>query len=658
MLRWAAVALLGLPAASAVLACEGDVTVAFFAASGRLCLSHEPALERTASRRCVDTRKWNDGTNGCKAYADAESKGDKWCLDYGTTAYSMGAAVKNCCACGGGTLTGFDEGERVEVSFMSKWRYAWIQTVWPNSDFSYEVRLEDEQGDRKDQSIWIRDEAFVRAPARRRDAIDLTRCAPTLAQRWRLTPVGDAYHVKHAATGARLGFGFADAFPARIGTTQYGYEVPNALRDVVFIRHAFNETPTNLVRDAVFDRRWRNVVTLSHGGSKQVLVGGRFSKPFFAKAEWAQADDPDVANMPVQMWELSCAPSAPRDAAESTRSGALSRIRAILGLARGGGAVSTIAAWDVLGVDRSAGQKDVKAAFRELSRLLHPDKRAALLKETSSDATFDTDTVLLDAVFNAAQTAYDGLKASNERDREIFRVQSETDERLFGHLSSAGDVFELEPKYFVNGSGAFALNVTGSNDTIWIVMLYSTRCSMSRAVSPLFELASSIFKGERDGRIHFGAFSCGGYGAAKVEVERVGFSASFGDAVCRALEADLHEMPRFVAVVENIALVSVAATLSALADDGTAPLAEMHDDDPPPPPDEAEASSCGSPPPGAAPADAPELAAPDDGPRLSEEPRPAKSLPELTPRKKAPVRGASGVVYGGNGVAGSSALGS
>ena len=61
--------------------------------------------------------------------------------------------------------------------------------------------------------------------------------------------------------------------------------------------------------------------------------------------------------------------------------------------------------WEVLGVARNAEPAAVKGTFRELSRLLHPDKRSWLGRKISGEKL-----VRADALFATAQEAYDGLE--------------------------------------------------------------------------------------------------------------------------------------------------------------------------------------------------------------------------------------------------------
>ena len=104
-----------------------------------------------------------------------------------------------------------------------------------------------------------------------------------------------------------------------------------------------------------------------------------------------------------------------------------------------------------------------------------------------------------------------------------------------------------------DGDGEWAPRQRPHANEVWLLVLYSPRCSMSRAVVPYVELAAATLRDEfpavasggggpagaaDDGSagasvaVRVGAFACGAHGGARDEAQRVGHATAFTDAAC------------------------------------------------------------------------------------------------------------------------------
>ena len=99
---------------------------------------------------------------------------------------------------------------------------------------------------------------------------------------------------------------------------------------------------------------------------KECLVGGKFGKPALEQAVWPAAGRTTA----YPLGRIRC------DAGEEEDGALVERIEALLARPD----ASTLPPWEVLGVARNA-----RAPFRELSRLLHPDKRSWLGRKISGE---------------------------------------------------------------------------------------------------------------------------------------------------------------------------------------------------------------------------------------------------------------------------------
>ena len=169
------------------------------------------------------------------------------------------------------------------------------------------------------------------------------------------------------------------------------------------------------------------------------------------------------------------------------------------------------APWKLLDLDRHASASEVKAQFRKISRSMHPDKQTNVKSREAAGL-----------IFPLLQHAYDGMK---NNDAKKFRLGAEVNEQLY---SASKYVIELTPS-------SFAANVTNvTSGDVWVIILYSPRCSMSRAIAPIVEMVAERAASQN---IRFGAFGCGVHEAAKEDANKRGFTAVFDDPVCKHFSA-------------------------------------------------------------------------------------------------------------------------
>ncbi|KAJ8613567.1 hypothetical protein CTAYLR_002222 [Chrysophaeum taylorii] len=461
----------------------------YLGSNERKCLH----VRREVVRRCEDTKGWSDGTNGCDKYAQHEELGEEWCAKYGHIDGGFGSARDECCACGGGSGTNepFAEGAAVEVRhpyLRQRWVAGVVSKVRPRAGVAYEVLVNRKR-------VFVKLEVNARA-GKKEERLELRGCSEAAV--WE-------YADGHLRSNNASVYGGGRA-EETTSTTASG----------------------KVVLESAFDAEveaWRRVVTIRAG--YRCLVGGRFAKADFIRPEWVRCSDPNFDHFPSKMFEVECGAGA---AEVDTKA----RLEALLDSTTTAQGLASIAPWTILGVDRSAALKEVKAAFREVSRLLHADKRDLHFRNQPTDK--------LDAIFNQAHAAYENLgRAQDERARESFRVKAETGELLF---RGGSFVVELEPSNFQVSSGALRLNTTTTSETatVWVVMLYSPRCSMSRAVAPLFRLAA---RAAYDAS--FGAFACGTW----AEHKSTDFGSVFKDTLCSLLAPGFTEFPTVVALVED-----------------------------------------------------------------------------------------------------------
>ena len=87
-----------------------------------------------------------------------------------------------------------------------------------------------------------------------------------------------------------------------------------------------------------------------------------------------------------------------------------------------------------------------------------------------------------------------------------------------------------------------------SNESqVWLLFLYSPRCSMSRTVVSFLELAAEHLQNDN---IRVGAYGCGIYGESLQESKAKGFAAWSSDPICNQFQRK--ETPNTHVVVESL----------------------------------------------------------------------------------------------------------
>jgi hypothetical protein len=324
-----------------------------------------------------------------------------------------------------------------------------------------------------------------------------------------------------------------------------------------------------------------------HHRQSQYLGSGKFGQTEFSEAEWQYSNENKFSNeLPYTMWmfkrveEQTMAHETIDNAATSTTTttttsinGAnmdehaewLERMTQSIGIDY----LQELAPWHLLDVEREASKGDVKARFRELSRTFHPDK-----VHFSNKDTFEKIFVLL-------QNAYEGLKSTDEAQKEKFRSSADTDSQLFAHSKH---VIELLPFHWTkigseidndhdNGDSkveeedsdaryvidtATHLNTTNTSsddvdtpeksEQLWVIFLYSARCGMSRAIEGFLDLAARHLERHEDVKV--GAYGCGLYEDFSPKRKKGDLLGLQSDPICKQFHR--FETPNVHVVVETL----------------------------------------------------------------------------------------------------------
>lgn len=308
-----------------------------------------------------------------------------------------------------------------------------------------------------------------------------------------------------------------------------------------------------------------------HGGNNySLLTSGSFGEPEYSEAMLLPAlNDPKLVQDPYSMWTFKeVGGGQGQEPSDREQRGAwmdehaiwLERMTEKIGIDY----LEELAPWHLLDVEREASKNDVKSRFRELSRYFHPDK-----VQPDKRGIFEKIFILL-------QNAYDGLKSTDERQKQEFRSSADSDSQLFAHSRY---VVELLPFHWskiggtdgVNGIDAdadtdarYVINATShlnsinettlgngtdvqtSEQQLWVVVLYSARCSMSRTVAGFIDLAAEHL--EKFENIKVGAYGCGLYSDASVSNrDLLGVTT---DPICKQFQRI--ETPNVHVVVETL----------------------------------------------------------------------------------------------------------
>ena len=508
------------------------------------CLHLKEVQQAERLQNCKDYPNWTDGTNGCSAYKREERKGNGWCERFGHILKDELSAKDACCVCSGGIKDAklrFGVGDVVSVMNNRIDSSCFLKVVKVLDRFLYTLEVIEDCG----RHGWMNGRKFREFESGHQIRIDsddrriikpanylqfeLRRCRQGMKeQEFWITPEIDnevittnhKFTITHVLTNATL-------------------SLSTAADEAVTFERVFNEE-----RDKFFESdRFIHIIKNS-----DILSYGTFGKTEFSSPKWMSKEkDTNLKIQPYTMWSLNRVEANDLvDSNEGNDHGTWIQEKV-----KDGGLdyLKQLPPWLLLDVDRDAPKVEVKARFRELSKLFHPDKNGG---------------PLFDEVFLLLQAAYDGLKNSNIAEKEEFRVNAEVQAQLFAH---SNHVLELLPSHWTQlGQGAdskYVLNVGGNgtrscssvedgnicdgnnsamkqeNSTIssdsntvqaWLIFMYSPRCGMSRMVPTLVELASKHLEKEN---IRVGAYGCGIYGDSLESSKEKGFAAWVTDPICK-----------------------------------------------------------------------------------------------------------------------------
>jgi len=449
---------------------------------------------------CYDTPKWFDGTNGCQVFGQPSNK--DWCSKYGHAAgrgaEAAGRAQDHCCVCGGGRFLSYEVGESVQVQDPhGSWHEAIIRQVRPIDGQLYFVELIKENLVGPPPTIGIGNELSMRRPTLYAK-MEMKRCGSDIVgQAWTMElhenktdDLGNhLVYLQHAPTGSYLGARVPD-----------DHRLNAAIDDFPML---LNVTPGS----SMFPNLWLILDNRSF-----TLVGGQYAQPPFKHPQWRHQNDGLAQHTPYQRWSLRCADANVTE----EDSGAVTQehikwLRRQVAVEGGLEALDRLSPWILLGVERDAKPDEVKAQFRALSRRLHPDKQRGKQEREESEK-----------LFPLLQHAYGGLKDGANAER--FKKDAETEEFLFAR---SRHVVELTPD-------TLRANVThqtaGEDAKLWIIILYSPRCSMSRTIVPYLEIAAEALQMTE---VRVGAYGCSMHGDGLDKAKKTGHMAVFSDPSCK-----------------------------------------------------------------------------------------------------------------------------
>jgi curved DNA-binding protein CbpA len=509
------------------------------------CLHLKEVQQTEKKRYCRDYPDWTDGTNGCSAYKKEELKGNGWCEKYGNIRKDEFSAKEACCICSGGDDKELRFGVGDVVSVMSNkidpscllkvvkvldkklYTFEIIEDCGRHG-WNYNTRIREFEAGYQ-VSVDSDDHRVVQSA--NNFQFELRRCRQGVKeQEFWITPETDdenltpnyKFIIKHVLTNTTISLPSADDGP-------------------VELERVFNEE-----KDEFFGSN--GFVHILE--SSKILSYGTFGKAEFSSPKWLSMEtETSAKSQPYTMWSLNRVETVDLiDRNDDSNHGTWLKEKTKYG---GLDYLNQLPPWLLLDVDRDAPKEEVKARFRQLSKLFHPDKHGG---------------PLFNEVFILLQAAYEGLKNSNTAEKEKFRANAEVQAQLFAHSKH---VFELLPSHWTqSGEGAkskyvlrVANNVTklcssdpeiqsvenrnmcdekGENSTIsssssgdvqaWLIFLYSPRCGMSRMVPSMIELAAKHLEKEN---IRIGAYGCGIHGDSLESSKERGFEAWLTDPICK-----------------------------------------------------------------------------------------------------------------------------
>lgn len=516
--------------------------IATLNASPRRCIHIEsppPQKEEEVPDICIDYPNYFDGTNGCQGYANNEH----FCREYGDFDYPSTPYKPNeaCCACGGGNKSKprLRVGDNVILkgdNSMKSCKDLTITAIENEPTFRYVVRV--------NKGCGMAQRFFN---------------GGTLVENYQY-PEGANIFVKTDSPNNIQKYCKVELRKCRHGVKaqEFMFQQGSADASNVIILHKETKSPlvtimgaaspfvniTQVWEDGLFDESgeyfYMQMVTNTNAGqgepAKYWLLSGYFGQPEYSEVTPRSiATSGDPSDQEHSMWTFK---RIINDEANETSDTVdehvewLEKKTEMIGIDY----LEEMPPWDLLDVDRSAGKKEVKSRFRELSRSFHPDK---MMHHPEKKDLFEKIFVLL-------QNAYQGLKSGSDSEKEKFRKEGDTGSQLFTHSQN---IVELLPIYWTkiaqdentaqatDGVSRYILNVASHlNSTLvdstvaeeeseptvqlWVVFMYSPKCGMSRTVRGMVDLAAAHL--ERNYNIKVGAYACGLY---------KGFEASKADPI-------------------------------------------------------------------------------------------------------------------------------
>lgn len=546
--------------------------------SPRRCIHIESSPTQPAEEEsftiCQNFPNWFDGTNGCHAYATNPG----YCSQYGHLDYSQHSqfnANQACCACGGGTRgkPRLQVGDYVTLKgyhpHLDQCKSLKIVKLETEPSFRYLLEVMKPCGPRSIQSVnehglrtfveqfqpgfQIAVESDDPLVIDKYWRVELKKCRSGLKEQefefLMASEDGETVAIQHKALGLPLTvpLGGKSSF---VNLKQVWEEGLFLGSDEFYFLKMMSSTNNGRL----------NENGEPYGPSYSFLVSGYFGEKEYSEVKTRQVEmSRGVEEQEFAMWTFKIMDDTDGDSeAVDEHVKWLQTKTQMIGIDY----LEELAPWDLLDVDREASKSEVKSRFRELSRSFHPDK---LVHHHEKKELFERIFVLL-------QSAYQGLKSADEKEKEAFRVQAESDSQLFTHSQN---IVELLPIYWTKIESdnstdttttradryilnvASHLNSTLMNDTaveeerepsiqIWVVFMYSARCGMSRTIRGMVDLAAAHLK-QYDG-IKVGAYGCGLYQEfPPAKNDPTGVKS---DPICKQFER--RETPNVHVIVETL----------------------------------------------------------------------------------------------------------
>lgn len=562
--------------------------IATLNASPQKCLHIEPLKVTPPEEqiiKCVDQPNWFDGTNGCAAYE--RNKRDDWCNKYGRMRYptSRLTAMQACCTCGGGSKKAlrFQPGDDVTVADIER-KYGCkklkITMVHPDAQ-NYDYTIEAVEGCQPMGRSYKNGKLVNRyrvdpgtefagkdSPGIKRDIhIELRKCS-----RKGVTPpeqefILDEHQSLHLSELHSNNHSAVIDITHKLTGMTLSYENKNG--SPLIIQRSFGD-------EEVFDNSAQYFYI--YDGTKH-LISGRFGSAEYNEAKWLWDERKDSQETQFSMWTfqpVNMMGEGASSASTSTDEHAdwLLEMTQQIGIEY---VEKNFAPWHILDVDRGASKSAVKLRFRELSRHFHPDKNK------SEEAA---------KIFVSLQGAYEGLKNSNEKEKQEYMAAADSESQLFSHSRHVKELLPfhwrkvesrdgMNVRYVIDLSASMNNNnntneneneiekatdsdqpsdgekeaeMEGHEDEkskeglqvqLWLLQLYSARCGMSRAVDGFLDIAAQHL--EKYENIKVAAYGCGLYDTDLTKKDLLGVTT---DPICK--QFDRSETPNIHIVVETL----------------------------------------------------------------------------------------------------------